>query len=306
MGLIPQFDSAWALGRVIEGHQMWLGAASVWSCRMAVAGETLNVHIANSGLLGKLNTDVRYALYGRFRNAKHHCIEIERATPVVELAGLIDPTSGHAVADSVVDLIESFHALVDTITQPELREFVRDAMALPEIRSGYCTAAASKRNHHAFPGGLLHHSLEAAKFFIHAAESSGSIQTWERDLGLIVALFHDVGKLADPRSLDRKIRSHLQHEAASVRLLEPALDALEAKLPEYAQHLRYQLWGHREIEGESGWLRLCLRFADQASACQNNEAIARREGFRHGDHLILHTDGPKRSFYSPRLPEALA
>lgn len=306
MGLIPQFDWAWALGRIIDARHMWRGGTSVWSCQVAVADGVHRAHVTNSGLLGEPNAEVQYALYGQYRNSKYDCIEIERAMPAVELADVIDPALGHAVADSVVHLLPAFHALVDTIIQPELREFVRDAMALPTIRTGYCLAPASKRNHHAFPGGLFHHSLEAAQFFLRAAESSESLTTWERDLGLIVALFHDVGKLAGPHQLDRELRFHLQHEAASLRVLQPALHTLEAKLPEYAQHLRHQLWGHRETDGESGWLRLCLRFADQASACQNNEAIARMEGCRQGDHLVLRSDGPKRTFYAPRIPEAWA
>ena len=306
MGLMPQFDSAWALGKIIDPKQIWRGGTSVWSCQVAVADELHAADITNAGLLGDPDPGVRYALYGRYCNAQYGCIEIERATPVVELAGLIDQTSGDPVADSVVDLLPSFHALIDTIIQPELRIFVRDALRLPTIRNGFCCAPASRRNHHAFAGGLLHHSVEAAEFVLGAAAITDSLEPWERDLGLIVALFHDIGKLASHRELDKSICRNLQHEAASLSVLQPALETLEAALPEYAQYIHHHLWGHRETNGDSGWLRLCLQFADHASACHNNEAIARMEGFRNGDHLILRSDGPQRTFFSPQLPEVLA
>jgi 3'-5' exoribonuclease len=61
-----------------------------------------------------------------------------------------------------------------------------------ELRQRFVRATAAKYNHHAYPGGLLEHSLQVVDAVRAVHESYRGI---DRDLAVAGALLHDIGKL---------------------------------------------------------------------------------------------------------------
>ncbi len=114
--------------------------------------------------------------------------------------------------------------LIRSIESPPLRRLMATVMKMPDVFAAYWTCAASQSHHHAHPGGLAQHSLEVAV----AAESIRGLDSWQRDVVVLYALLHDLGKVwsyVDGRLTDEARR--LGHEAIGLRELKPALASLK-------------------------------------------------------------------------------
>jgi 3'-5' exoribonuclease len=91
------------------------------------------------------------------------------------------------------ELEAELDALIDSIGDPHLSRLVTDLLGSDSmIGHRYRRAPAAKYNHHAYPHGLLEHSLQAARLVDAAARSVPGI---DRDLAVCGALLHDIGKL---------------------------------------------------------------------------------------------------------------
>ena len=80
--------------------------------------------------------------------------------------------------------------LVGTIQDPDLRLLLSEVFA--EAWPGYRDAPAGKRFHHAYPHGLLEHSLSVAQA---VGAISATFPGIDRDVAVTGALLHDIGKL---------------------------------------------------------------------------------------------------------------
>lgn len=86
-----------------------------------------------------------------------------------------------------------FEALVDTVEEPYLRQLLDRVLDKQQAYWPlYCNAYAAEKMHHAYPGGLLHHSVEVAELCFAFCDV---IPTLSRDLLVTCALLHDIGKL---------------------------------------------------------------------------------------------------------------
>ncbi len=86
-----------------------------------------------------------------------------------------------------------FRALIASVQEPYLCQllemiFDEDKSIWPRFRE----AVAAKKKHHAYRGGLLHHTLEVAE---SCAALCTVYKEMERDLAVAGALLHDIGKL---------------------------------------------------------------------------------------------------------------
>lgn len=113
-------------------------------------------------------------------------------------------------------VVRQISALVDGLQNKPLRRFMTRALLNQEALHGYWTSPASRRDHHAYPGGLAEHSLEVATML---ATSSG-LPDEDRELGIVFALLHDYGKIRcyDPVAFDPIDSS--KHEAEGLAALE--------------------------------------------------------------------------------------
>ncbi len=96
-------------------------------------------------------------------------------------------------AHPVSTLVRDLDALLESLADPRLARLMRRLLG-PETPLGdaYRHAPAAKYNHHAYPHGLLEHSLQVARLVDAAA---GTFPELDRDLAICGALLHDIGKL---------------------------------------------------------------------------------------------------------------
>lgn len=131
--------------------------------------------------------------------------------------------------------------LIDSLRSTPLRRFMTRVLVNPESFQGYWTSPASRRDHHAYPGGLAEHSLEVATM---VATAKG-LPEEDRELGIVFALLHDFGKIwcYDPLAC-RRIDSR-EHEAHGLAELEFDLLYLNRQNPKLGGLLTELLGGPR-------------------------------------------------------------
>jgi len=93
----------------------------------------------------------------------------------------------------VAELGERLAALVDSVADPYLRALLERAVdGSQEPGATFLIAPAAVRNHHAYRHGLLEHSIIVAET---AAGVALNFATVDRDVVLVGALLHDIGKI---------------------------------------------------------------------------------------------------------------
>ena len=116
--------------------------------------------------------------------------------------------------EPLVDLARRLDSTVESIEDNCLRNLL-DSLLGPagELRERFVRATAAKYNHHAYPGGLLEHTLQVAD----ATAALGVLYRGvDRDLAIAGALLHDIGKLDayddDPVARDMTDAGRLEGE----------------------------------------------------------------------------------------------
>jgi 3'-5' exoribonuclease len=119
-------------------------------------------------------------------------IRVDQVLPLVDSEyDLADLT---VMPEDMKDVLDQFTDILHTIQNPWLLKltdaFLDDAAFMAAFRK----AAAGKKWHHAFPGGLLVHCLEMARL---ADCLCGLYPNIDRDLLLTAILVHDAGKIEE-------------------------------------------------------------------------------------------------------------
>jgi len=94
-------------------------------------------------------------------------------------------------------LISKLDDLLSRIRHPHLSELCNNLVGKDgKFRNEYLIAPAAKGFHHAYPGGLLEHSLEVAEFCISDYELMKNYKYEALNIDLLVsaAILHDLGK----------------------------------------------------------------------------------------------------------------
>lgn len=100
-----------------------------------------------------------------------------------------------------VEMEGELDALIDTIRDGALRKLLRRCVGRgTELGRSFRMHPAAKRNHHAYVGGLMEHSLSVAGLVDRMAQHyRGQGIELDRDLLVTGALLHDVGKTRELR-----------------------------------------------------------------------------------------------------------
>jgi 3'-5' exoribonuclease len=142
-------------------------------------------------------------------------------------------------------LKEKVLQLVGSIEDPDIRALLRETLSRPET-AGFWTSPAAKKFHHAYPGGLLEHSLSVARMAMLVAGHYG--RAVNRDLLVAGALLHDVGKcqelLGGPAPDYTTEGRLLGHLVIGASILEKAAAALPGFPEEKLLLLRHLLLCH--------------------------------------------------------------
>lgn len=114
--------------------------------------------------------------------------------------------------------------LLKTIEMSPLAELVGVFLG-SEFYYDFCQAPAAQRYHHNYSGGLLEHSLGVSRIVLKIAELHPEV---DRDLLLVGALFHDLGKVQE-MTMDEVINYSdegklLGHIVLGIRILEQLME----------------------------------------------------------------------------------
>ena len=142
--------------------------------------------------------------------------------------------------EDTAEILARLIALLDTVTNEWLKKLFLAFRDDPVFMKRFENAAAGKRWHHAFPGGLVRHCFEIAQIGLGACELFPTI---DRDLFLMAAFLHDIGKL-DEISQDLlieyttvgKLIGHLEIGANMVQRKMDAIDGFPETLRIHVMH----------------------------------------------------------------------
>ncbi|MDA8412678.1 MAG: HD domain-containing protein [Desulfobacteraceae bacterium] len=170
------------------------------------------------------------------------------------------------------DLLVHLARAVDQISAPSLQRFVKRILNDDEIMSRFATVPASGRYHHNYPSGTLEHSLEC----VEVVQRMPGLNNSERDLAVVAALFHDIGKIRT-----NKIGGMTQegfwvhHNALTCEILGDHLKSLDCDWPDAAYVLRH-IWSflHKGPTQSRSSLAGLVAYADQYSAERAQEKAA--------------------------------
>jgi 3'-5' exoribonuclease len=165
-------------------------------------------------------------------------IHIERLRPAVPEDAVdrtrLIPTSERPVEE----MHRHLRRLVEGVTQPQMRTFLRAFFEDPAVAERYFQAPAGKQWHHCYLGGLAEHSLNMAEVLLKIAEFYPHA---DRDLLVAGALLHDIGKIEEldwETGIDYTDRGRL---LGHIVIGQEILNAHQEKLQEIPEELRLHL-----------------------------------------------------------------
>lgn len=134
-------------------------------------------------------------------------------------------------------LLSFLEAIVERIQVPALKAFVLATLSDDTIAFPFVACPASFSYHHNYPGGLLRHSIECAQM----VERYREFPAYRRDLGVVAALFHDIGKILTmtPQMRLTSLGATMDHDKLTLEVLAPHLRRLDAIWPGGGIDLRY-------------------------------------------------------------------
>ncbi|HAD04784.1 MAG: HD family phosphohydrolase [Desulfuromonadales bacterium GWD2_61_12] len=144
-----------------------------------------------------------------------------------------------------VEMAAEFEALVASLTDENLRALMQAFLADISIMERYRTAPAAKSMHHVFIGGLLEHSLAVAGLVDDISRRYPGVN---RDLLLVGALLHDIGKvgeLAYARTFDYTDEGKLiGHIVLGVEMVEEKIRTIPNFPRQLAMLVKHLLLSH--------------------------------------------------------------
>jgi 3'-5' exoribonuclease len=156
-------------------------------------------------------------------------------------------------------------AMLSWIGDNPLGTLLRDVFRDPTVGPAFSRCPASIAHHHAYPGGLLVHSVEVAWRLFREPVATG-----DKPLLLAAALLHDVGKVRcyTPDGRRTRLGMEVHHDALTLEILAPYLGGLDRQWPAGAARLRRLLTWHptRTQPTPPDRLTALLREADRLSA----------------------------------------
>lgn len=237
-----------------------------------------------------INAGVYVGIVGRiqsYRNQRQ--LKIEEIGPIHVAGSELDLFLPASNLD--LDALEAaLDGLIDTISDQPLRQLLLE-LAGPDTETGraFRRAPAAKRNHHAYIGGLLEHTVSIARVADSLASHYGAIV--DRDLLITGAILHDIGKIQEiavtggfPYTDPGKLLGHILLGIDLVRETARRIPGMDPKRLLLVLHLIASHQG--KYEWQSPRIphtieALILHFADDLDA-KVNQAIALVESVDEG------------------------
>lgn len=157
-------------------------------------GDVGGIHWTNpAGIAGAFEVGDVVNVKGKVQTYQERLqIKVEQVLPLNEGDyDTADLTESHVDAASVA---EAYKALLATIKDPHIKQLVDGFVADPKFMGPFAEAAAGKRWHHGYRGGLLEHCYEMARLVDAVC---AVYPVLNRDVMLAATLLHDAGKLLE-------------------------------------------------------------------------------------------------------------
>ncbi len=172
-----------------------------------------------------------------YQNAPRVRIHTAEVTEDYDIADLI-PSSPHEIPA----MFQELQTLLNTLRNPYLRDLVTVLFDDPEFVEKLKKAPAAIRYHHNYMGGLLEHTLNLLRLADVVAATYPSV---DRDLLLVGALLHDIGKI-DEYTLFPVIEQTdegrlLGHILMGYERVQKAIDRVRERRGDFPEELRLRL-----------------------------------------------------------------
>jgi len=146
------------------------------------------------------------------------------------------------------ELLAELSKIESTIQNSALKSFVSDIMLDMDTAIPFMSVPGSLKHHHNEKGGLLRHSIESAQI----ASSIPLLDDYQRDLAIVGALLHDLGKIKVFSNMKRTNLGYLvDHQALTLEVCGKHISKLEDTCADTALALRHILtcrtikrWGY--------------------------------------------------------------
>lgn len=154
------------------GGIMWNNAAEV--SRQFAVGDVVTVKAKVNSYQGRLQ------------------LQVDRVLPLRE--GEYDVSDLVFTPDSMEEDVTGVRAILESVSNPWLKALVDAFLNDADFMARFTSAAAAKKWHHEFRGGLLRHTHEMCRI----GETMCSLYpNIDRDLLMTAIFFHDIGKLEE-------------------------------------------------------------------------------------------------------------
>jgi 3'-5' exoribonuclease len=203
--------------------------------------------------------------------------------------------------------------LVGTVSDPALRALLARCVGKGTmLGKQYRLHPAAKRNHHAYLGGLLEHSLSVAKAADRlCAHYQAQGARLDRDLLVAGALLHDIGKVREltaKRTFGYTDEGHLLgHILIGLQLVTKEAEQIPGLSPEKLLHLQHLIASH---QGRHEWASpkvpqtleaVVLHYADDLDS-KMNPAIALLSSVEEGGWTPYDRHLERSLFQPPAFP----
>jgi len=149
----------------------------------------------------------------------------------------------------VYELLPQLIKVESMIQNTALKSMLSNIFLDMGIAIPFMTVPGSLKHHHNEPGGLMKHSIECAQI----ASNIELLNDEQRDLAIVGALLHDMGKIRVFNDMTRTSLGYLvDHQALTLEVCAQQIRSLEQAWPDGAFSLRHMLtctsikrWGYK-------------------------------------------------------------
>lgn len=201
--------------------------------------------------------------------------------------------------DKAAQLVSAINGIQ---TEP-LKHMIKLVLERRDRLEAFMQLPASQKDHHAYQGGLLEHSLQVANNLVAMIEmNEPDLPIEMKEVGFVAGLFHDIGKMKiyNLCGYQQPVIGLIDHDQLTLEICANGLAHLDRVMPDLSMLLRH-VWtcaspGSRFGVNAKTTLARYLRDADGQSAMSHNHQRVSRHYQLNGFRSVR-----KQQFWIPTL-----